>query len=164
MTPVSFADSTLNTGVTLIRKIYIEQLRSGVTRAAGAGGGTVSDEIGIDATARLDEANRTGNESVDLYSGNVNRSLPLLKLKGRAGLALGSLARLQLFDLDGRWRERQVQYRQRLSHVPAQGLIFARHHRSGTPFVSWTQRNPLGITETSRGVYDPLGNYIPFRR
>ena len=47
-----------------------------------------------------------------------------------------------------------------LTHVPAQGLIFARQLSSG---VGWTQRNPLGITETNRGVYDPLGNYIPFK-
>ena len=26
-----------------------------------------------------------------------------------------------------------------------------------------TYRNPLGITETTRAIYDPLGNYIPFQ-
>src|SRR5260370_29761826 len=35
---------------------------------------------------------------------------------------------------------------------------------SNGPSVTWTQRNPLGITETGLAVYDPLGNYVPFQR
>ena len=51
------------------------------------------------------------------------------------------------------------------THVPAEGLLFATQRSSGAPgpFVMLTQRNPLGITETNKAVYDPLGNYIPFQ-
>jgi YD repeat-containing protein len=50
------------------------------------------------------------------------------------------------------------------TNVPAQGLLFASQRSSGAPgpFVMLTQRNPLGISETSRAVYDPLGNYVPY--
>ena len=41
------------------------------------------------STARVDPVNRTGESGVDLLSGNVNWSLPILGLKGRAGLDLG---------------------------------------------------------------------------
>ena len=51
------------------------------------------------------------------------------------------------------------------THVPAEGLVFATQRSSGAPgpFVMTTYRNPLGITETTKAVYDPLGNYIPFQ-
>jgi hypothetical protein len=42
--------------------------------------------------------------------------------------------------------------------VPAGGLVFA----SGGQTAGYTQRDPVGVTETNKGVYDPLGNYIPF--
>jgi YD repeat-containing protein len=50
------------------------------------------------------------------------------------------------------------------THVPAEGLLFATQRSSGAPgpFVMMTHRNPLGITEGNKAVYDPLGNYIPF--
>jgi YD repeat-containing protein len=41
------------------------------------------------STARVDPINRTGESGVDLLSGNVNWNLPILGLKGRAGLDLG---------------------------------------------------------------------------
>ena len=41
------------------------------------------------STARLDPVNQTGTGGVDLLSGNINWSLPVLGLKGRAGLDLG---------------------------------------------------------------------------
>jgi YD repeat-containing protein len=47
-----------------------------------------------------------------------------------------------------------------LTHVPAEGLLFARQNSS---LVITTYRDPLGITETGKGIYDPLGNYIPFQ-
>ena len=52
-----------------------------------------------------------------------------------------------------------------ITHVPAEGLLFATQRSSGAPgaYVDFTYRNPLGITETSKAVYDPLGNYIPFQ-
>jgi hypothetical protein len=52
------------------------------------------------------------------------------------------------------------------TYVPAQGLLFATQgiDYQGSPYVGWTQRNPLGITETGKGIYDPLGNYIPFQQ
>jgi YD repeat-containing protein len=52
-----------------------------------------------------------------------------------------------------------------ITHVPAEGLLFATQRASGAPgpFVLLTQRNPLGTTETTKAVYDPLGNYIPFQ-
>jgi hypothetical protein len=52
------------------------------------------------------------------------------------------------------------------TYVPAEGLLFATQETAygGGPYVRWTQRNPLGITETGNGVYDPLGNYIPFQQ
>src|SRR5437870_13521674 len=34
----------------------------------------------------------------------------------------------------------------------------------GGASVTWTQRDPLGITETGKGIYDPLGNYLPFQQ
>ena len=51
------------------------------------------------------------------------------------------------------------------THVPAEGFLFATQRSSGAPgpFVLLTRRNPLGITETNKAVYDPLGNYIPFQ-
>ena len=51
------------------------------------------------------------------------------------------------------------------THVPAEGLLFATQRTSGAPgaFVSTTIRNPLGVSETSKAFYDPLGNYIPFQ-
>jgi len=53
----------------------------------------------------------------------------------------------------------------KITHVPAEGLLFATQRSSGAPgpFVLTTLRNPLGITETTKAVYDPLGNYIPFQ-
>lgn len=50
------------------------------------------------------------------------------------------------------------------THVPAEGLIFATQRSSGGPgpFVMFTERSPVGLSETSKAVYDPLGNYIPF--
>ena len=48
--------------------------------------------------------------------------------------------------------------------VPADGLLFAKQFMDFGSRVAWIQRNPLGITETSKGVYDPLGNYIPFQQ
>jgi len=51
-----------------------------------------------------------------------------------------------------------------ITYVPAKGLLFATQTMGGGPSVTWTQRNPLGITETGLGVYDPLGNYVPFQR
>lgn len=69
----------------------------------------------IDFTAaRLDPANRTGEDGVDLVSRNFNWSLPLVSLPGRAGLDLGlslsynSLVWTKsggyiLFDGDGGW-------------------------------------------------------------
>jgi YD repeat-containing protein len=41
------------------------------------------------SSARVDSTNRTGSGGVDLLSGNANWSLPILGLKGRAGLDLG---------------------------------------------------------------------------
>jgi len=49
------------------------------------------------------------------------------------------------------------------TYVPAEGLLFATQSMVGGASVTWTQRNPLGITETGLGVYDPLGNYVPFQ-
>jgi YD repeat-containing protein len=52
----------------------------------------------------------------------------------------------------------------KITHVPAEGLLFATQRTDGPgPFVLFTQRNPLGISETTKAVYDPLGNYIPFQ-
>lgn len=52
----------------------------------------------------------------------------------------------------------------KITHVPAEGLLFATQRTDSTgPFVLLTQRNPLGISETTKAVYDPLGNYIPFQ-
>jgi YD repeat-containing protein len=52
------------------------------------------------------------------------------------------------------------------TYVPAEGLLFAVQGTDyyGSPYVGWIQRNPLGITETGKGIYDPLGNYIPFQQ
>jgi len=53
----------------------------------------------------------------------------------------------------------------KITHVPAEGLLFATQRN--TPGIGanvlTTYRNPLGITETNKAVYDPLGNYIPFQ-
>jgi hypothetical protein len=51
-----------------------------------------------------------------------------------------------------------------ITHVPAEGLLFATQRTDAGSYVIWTQRNPLGITETGKAIYDPLGNYIPFRQ
>jgi YD repeat-containing protein len=53
-----------------------------------------------------------------------------------------------------------------ITYVPAEGLLFATQgiDYQGSPYVGWTQRNPLGITETGKGIYDPLGTYIPFQQ
>lgn len=52
----------------------------------------------------------------------------------------------------------------KITHVPAEGLLFATQGTVGGSYVVETYRNPLGTTETGKGVYDPLGNYIPFQR
>ncbi len=54
--------------------------------AAGGGGGGPATSFGA---ARVDPVNRTGTPGEDLYSGNYQWSLPLLRLTGRAGLDLG---------------------------------------------------------------------------
>jgi YD repeat-containing protein len=57
----------------------------GTSTAAPVNGG-----VGYDfSTARLDPNNRTGGEGVDPYSRNLNFSIPILSLPGRAGLDLG---------------------------------------------------------------------------
>ncbi len=52
----------------------------------------------------------------------------------------------------------------KVTHVPADGLLFATQN-AGTsgPFVLLTKRNPFGTSETTKAVYDPLGNYVPFQ-
>jgi YD repeat-containing protein len=52
----------------------------------------------------------------------------------------------------------------KITHVPAEGLLFATQETYSSPQVIWTQRNPPGITEKGKAIYDPLGNYIPFRQ
>lgn len=52
----------------------------------------------------------------------------------------------------------------KITHVPAEGLLFATQRTGGGNSVLATYRNPLGTTETSKAVYDPLGNYIPFQQ
>ena len=51
----------------------------------------------------------------------------------------------------------------KITHVPAEGLLFATQRIEGGASVLQTYRNPLGTTETNKAVYDPLGNYIPFQ-
>ncbi len=52
------------------------------------------------------------------------------------------------------------------TYVPAERLLFATQETAygGGPYVRWSQRDPLGITETGKGIYDPLGTYIPFQQ
>ena len=52
-----------------------------------------------------------------------------------------------------------------LTYVPAEGLLFATQRASGGPglYVLPTYRNPLGISETSKAVHDPLGKLYTFR-
>ncbi|HJT67512.1 MAG TPA: fibronectin type III domain-containing protein [Pyrinomonadaceae bacterium] len=68
--------------------------------------------------------------------------------------------------LDGEVLTRLDQSGNKLAtEVPAEGLLFATQMASGGPgpYVLLTQRNPVGTSETSKAVYDPLGNYIPFQ-
>jgi YD repeat-containing protein len=58
---------------------------SGAVTTSSPAGITVVDF----SSARVDPFNRTGSGGVDLLSGNANWSLPVLGLKGRAGLDLG---------------------------------------------------------------------------
>ena len=51
-----------------------------------------------------------------------------------------------------------------ITYVPAEGLLFATQTvTQNVAGVGWTQRDPVGISETGKGVYDPLGNYLPFQ-
>jgi YD repeat-containing protein len=53
------------------------------------------------------------------------------------------------------------------TYVPAMGLLFARQMTFPAPvgdLVGWTQRDPVGVSETGKGIYDPLGDYIPFKQ
>jgi hypothetical protein len=53
------------------------------------------------------------------------------------------------------------------TNVPAMGLLYARQTDLGGAIgqtVGWTQRDPVGVSETGKGIYDPLGNYIPFKQ
>jgi hypothetical protein len=51
-----------------------------------------------------------------------------------------------------------------ITYVPADGLLFATQTvTQNMAGVAWTQRDPVGISETGKGVYDPLGNYLPFQ-
>ena len=52
----------------------------------------------------------------------------------------------------------------KITFVPAEGLLFATQRTTGGPTVLFTMRNPLGLSETTKAVYDPLGNYIPFQQ
>ncbi len=44
-------------------------------------------------------------------------------------------------------------------------LVSARQttYPSSGQVVEWTERNPLGISETGSAVYDPLGNYVSYQ-
>lgn len=53
------------------------------------------------------------------------------------------------------------------TNVPASGLLFAHQTDVGGTvgqIVGWTQRDPVGVSETGKGMYDPLGNFIPFKQ
>ncbi|HKY43258.1 MAG TPA: hypothetical protein VJM50_09200, partial [Pyrinomonadaceae bacterium] len=67
--------------------------------------------------------------------------------------------------LDGEVLTRLNQFgNKKITHVPAEGLLFATQSSdSSGSFVLMTMRNPLGTSETTKAVYDPLGNYIPFQ-
>lgn len=52
-----------------------------------------------------------------------------------------------------------------VTYVPAEGLLFVTQNVSPNGnWVGWAQRDPVGISETGKGIYDPLGNYIPFQQ
>jgi YD repeat-containing protein len=57
-----------------------------ITNAVISGSGTATNSFSAE---RVSPNNRTGSGGVDLLSGNANWSLPILGLKGRAGLDLG---------------------------------------------------------------------------
>src|SRR5882762_1747953 len=71
------------------------------------------------------------------------------------------------FILKGEIDTRLDQYgNHKSTNVPAEGLLFAMQVAGSSPSITWTQRNPHGVTEISSAgpvVYDPLGNYIPFQ-
>jgi YD repeat-containing protein len=87
---LDYTDPTLSTGQngTPIRHEHFEELRArstfGVSSTSGSSGGGVSWE-----EARLDPMNQTGGGGENPLSRNFNWSLPLVGLKGRAGLGLG---------------------------------------------------------------------------
>ncbi len=54
-----------------------------------------------------------------------------------------------------------------MTYVPAGGLVFPRQVDAGGTVgktVAFTQRDPVGVTDVHKLVYDPLGNPIPFRQ
>ena len=88
----AYTDPTLYTGAngTFVKHEHFEELQERSTRGSSAssgpsGGGSSSSST----TARLDPMNQTGGGGENPLSGNFNWSLPLVGLKGRAGLDLG---------------------------------------------------------------------------
>lgn len=84
--PVTTTKIRVLTGSSVDGWSRITELEAWGTSAAGSS----SDPSGNNySTARIDPTNRTGSGGVDLLSGNATWSLPILGLKGRAGLDLG---------------------------------------------------------------------------
>lgn len=85
----SYMDPILSTGIngTPIRHQHIEELRSRSTRGSSTASGP--SDGGSTSSARLDPMNQTGGGGENPLSRNFNWSIPLVGLKGRAGLDLG---------------------------------------------------------------------------
>ncbi|HEY9284075.1 MAG TPA: NBR1-Ig-like domain-containing protein, partial [Pyrinomonadaceae bacterium] len=88
--PPAYTDPTLFEQVTVVKRAHVEDLRLRSTLASGTVSGQPAQQASTVApAARLEPRNRTGVGGVDLLSGNFNWSLPLVSLRGRAGLDLG---------------------------------------------------------------------------
>jgi hypothetical protein len=90
----AYTDPTLYTGAngTFVKHEHFEELRDRSTRGSSANSGPNNGGGGNNtssSTARLDPMNQTGGGGENPLSRNFNWSLPLVGLKGRAGLDLG---------------------------------------------------------------------------
>jgi len=84
----AYADSPLNPpgNPTLIRATHIEQLQLRSTRGSSTSSGPIDPDT---SATRLDPINEVGGGSENPLSRNFNWNLPLVSLRGRAGMDLG---------------------------------------------------------------------------
>lgn len=121
--------------------------------------------VSYDAAGRMVTTVDTGSTSTVTYSASYDGDGQLVYESSNTSpgtfeasyIVRSTVLRDMLTRLD-QWGNKKI------THVPAERLLFATQRTAGGASVLFTHRNPLGITETTKAVYDPLGNYLPFQQ